>query len=120
MSKQSVENMKNQEQKNEELIGRYGLGEIAAELEKEKRDETLFRFAEKRAMTPASKTTRSDDIFSKYAIVILERVLSEPEIKPLTFAFGNDEQSKEIRKKVMFAVTNMAKELTDEHMKLNP
>ncbi len=63
---------------------------------------------------------REDRIFLEYAKVILTKVLDVPSVHPEKFAWGNNEAAKEMRKQVLFAVINMASDLTSEHLKRNP
>lgn len=87
--------------------------EIAKEEEEQAEDAA---FAARRAF----RKDREDRIFMEYAKVILAKVLELPEVQPGKFSWGSDEEGKEMRNKVRFAVANMASELTHEHLKRNP
>lgn len=87
--------------------------EMARE-EEEQAEEAAF------AARRAFRKDREDKIFLEYAKVILAKVLELPEVQPVKFSWGSDDVGKEMRKKVRFAVANMASELTNEHLKRNP
>ena len=84
--------------------------------EEERQEEADSLYALRIAAEKSSRGLSGREIYFEYAKQILEVVLKSPEVKPILFGEGTSEAGKAMRAKVLFAVGNMADELTKKHL----
>lgn len=92
--------------------------ELADELREEQQDDRYLQRSVLRKMSREKGI--GSDIYLKYAMAILDKVLESDRVDVLIFAQGNSDEGKEMRKRVCFSVSNMASDLTKQHLSLYP